>query len=238
MKKSEIPKVITLRSLLIVFFIGFGVLISMQIRSIPVRVTDPVAPYTSLKETKQELTDEQGQLKDEIESLRNDIQVTQKQQEQNVLTDSEIKAISLKKAKAGVTKLNGGGVIVQLDDSKSGGVSEESIVHAADIRDVINLLWSYGAEGISLNNQRIVQGTAIDCIVNTILVNNIRLTNPFRIEAIGSGDVLFQKLSDTSYLTNLHDRQKAYGLVFSTELNKDITLPVYSGTFDVATGVK
>lgn len=236
MKKSDIPKVVTMRSFLTILFIGFGVLISMQIRSLPAKVTDPVAPYLSLKETKSELVTEQDQLKNEITSLRQQTEQIQQEKEKNVLTAVEIKTFDQKKAKAGLSRLNGSGVIIKIDDSPKSDVSEDSIVHAADLRDIINLLWSAGAEGISINGQRVVQSTAVDCIVNTVLVNNVRLTNPFQIEAIGQSDELESNLNDVIILSGIHERVSEYGLVFEVSKNSDITLPIYNGSLNVNTG--
>lgn len=227
-------KLIATRSVVVLLSVVFGILISAQWKSIPVRVTDPVAPYSSLKETKESLYEEQGQLKGEIKNLQTNIEKAQNESESSTLTKDELWGLNIKKAQAGLTKLNGRGVIVTLDDSSSGVSTEDAIVHAADLRDVINLLWGSGAEAISINNQRVVINTAIDCIVNTILVNDIRLTAPFRIEAIGDQDSMNSRISSSNSLPGLHQRKSA-GLVFNTEKNNDITVPVFDGSFEVKT---
>lgn len=222
------------RLIVALFSVVFGILIAAQWKSIPTRVTNPIAPYSSLKETKDSLYNEQGQLKDEIKKLQSEIDIAQTESQDSMLTKSEISNLNIKKAQAGLTKLNGRGVIITLDDSKSGTTSEDSIVHAADLRDVINLLWGSGAEAISINDQRVVVNTAIDCIVNTILVNNIRLTAPFRIEAIGNQELMYSRVQDSTFLTNLHQR-KASGLIYNADRNNDITVPIFDGSFEVKT---
>lgn len=226
------PKIIAQRSLIALLCIGFGILVAVQLRSIPTKITNPVATYTSLKETINELNQEQDELKKEIEDLHQNIQIVQQKNEENVLSQQEIASINLKKAKAGVTRLNGPGIIITLDDSHSSVVSDDSIVHASDIRDIINLLWSSGAEAISVNGQRVTASTAIDCIVNTILINNIRITNPFNIEAIGPAGSMYGKIMSRHILTSIHQRQQNYGLVFVVVSNNDITVPIYNGSFD------
>jgi uncharacterized protein YlxW (UPF0749 family) len=232
--KIKSAKVIAVRSFIALLSVAIGVLITAQWRSIPDRVTNPVAPYSSLKETKDSLTDEQAQLKNEIKNLQLSIEKSQGKSEDITLTKKELSDLNTKKSQAGLTKLNGPGVIVTLDDSKTGPTSEDSIVHAADLRDVVNLLWGSGAEGMTINNQRVVVNTAIDCIVNTILVNDIRLTTPFRIEAIGNQVLLYQNITNTQILSNLHQR-KSLGLTFESQKNNDITLPVFDGSFEVKT---
>ena len=234
--KDNKPKLIILRSFIAVICIFFGVLISAQLRSIPARVTNPIAPYSSLKETRENLYVEQGDLKGEIKSLQLSIHDVQFQNQNSVLTKDEIKLLNVKKAQAGLERLNGPGVIIGLDDSTISRASDESIIHAADLRDIVNLLWFSGAEGISINGQRIVVNTAIDCIVNTILINNVRISTPFRIEAIGDQNQINDGLSTSQTLSSIYQRKKDYGIIFQYENNGDITLPVFDGSFDINIG--
>lgn len=228
-------KLIAMRSFLTVLGVFFGVLISAQMNSIPERVTNPIAPYASLKETKESLYQEQLELKAEIKNLQESIQKIQKDSENIALTKGELEDLKNEKAKAGLTKINGPGVIITLDDSKASVVSEDSIVHAADLRDIINLLWGSGAEAISINGQRIVVNTAIDCIVNTILVNDTRISTPFNIEAIGDQSQMYNNLISPLLLTNIHERSKNQGLIFNLTKNNDITVPIFDGSFEVKT---
>jgi len=229
--KIKNAKTIAVRSFIALLSVAIGVLITAQWRSIPTRVTNPVAPYSSLKDTKESLYEEQAQLKEEIKSLQASIEKTQDQSKDTTLTKKELSDLNDKKSSAGLTKLNGPGIIIILDDSKTGLTTEDSIIHAADIRDVIDLLWRSGAEGVSVNGQRVVINTAVDCIVNTILVNDIRLTTPFRIEVIGNQALMYERISDRSMLINIHQR-KSSGLIFEIEKNNDITLPVFDGSFE------
>ena len=224
------------RSMVAILCILFGILISAQWRSIPQRVTNPIAPYVSLKETKDSLYEEQTQLKNEIADLQKSIEENQKNSENNSLTKAELSQLRTKKAQAGLTKLNGQGIIINLDDSKVTPATEDSIVHAADIRDIFNLLWGSGAEAISINGQRVVANTAVDCIVNTILINNIRLSIPFRIEAIGDQNLMHQKMTDKNILTDIYNRRLQQGLILDVSKNNDITVPIFDGSFDVKTG--
>ena len=233
MNKKQTTKVIALRSLIAIFCIGFGILISAQFRSLPTRVLNPIAPYASLKETKNELYSEQDELKDQITTLQESVRQVQKEKESTILSKDEIEILAEQKTIAGLTRLNGPGVIVILDDSKIANASEQSIVHAADLRDVIGLLWASGAEGIEINGQRIVLSSAVDCIVNTILVNNVRITTPFHIEATGDQNKMFVNLKDKTRLNDLWNRVSVEGVVLSIEKNSDITLPAYNGYFSI-----
>lgn len=230
-------RLVATRSMVAILCLIFGILISAQWRSIPQRVTNPIAPYVSLKDAKESLYEEQAQLKNEIAELQKSIEENQKNSENTSLTKIELVELQTKRAQAGLTKLNGPGIIINLDDSKSSPATEESIVHAADIRDIFNLLWGSGAEAISINDQRVVANTAVDCIVNTILINNIRISAPFRIESIGDRDNMYQRMTDPNILSDIYQRRSESGLVFDVSKNSDITVPIFDGSFDVTTGV-
>jgi len=235
-EKMVSAKITATRSVVAVLFVAFGILITAQWRSIPQRVTNPIAPYTSLKDTKESLYDEQSQLKNEIASLQKSIDENQKNSENNALTKAQIAELKAKKAQAGLSKLNGPGVIINLDDSQISPATDDSIVHAADVRDTLNLLWGAGAEAISINGQRVVANTAVDCIVNTILINNIRISTPIRIEAIGDQNLMYSRLLDVNALSDIYRRRADQGLKFDISKNNDITVPVFDGSFGVETG--
>jgi len=232
-EKYANAKSVTTRSLTVILFVLFGILISAQLRSIPSRISNPITPYVTLKETRVSLADEQKQLKNEIKTLHEAIRLAETENQNNGLGAKELDSLQSKKALAGLSRMTGPGVKIVLNDSNSVLVTEDSIIHAADLRDVINLLWGAGAEAISLNDQRVVVNTAIDCIVNTILVNNVRLSTPFTIEAIGNKDRLFDTLANPRSLENINLRKEKNGLVFDVSKNDNLILPLFDGSFEI-----
>jgi uncharacterized protein YlxW (UPF0749 family) len=233
MSKKKAKK-ISLQSFLIILGIGFGVLVSAQFRSLPARVINPATPYISLKDTKEELYSEQSNLKDTIKSLQSEIEKSQQEAKNISLSEDELKQLQAKKAQAGLTKLSGPGVIVNLDDSKTNIANEDSIIHAADLRDTVNILWSYGAEAISINDQRVVLNTAIDCIVNTILINNERIAAPYHISAIGPKDIMSNAVANQ--LQGLEKRKTIYALNFDIIKSNSIIVPAFDGSFSTKVG--
>lgn len=223
-------KKISLNSFLIILGIGLGVLLAAQFKSLPIRITDPVVSYSSLKDTKDELYVEQSELKKTIEDLNKSIEEIQKESKNITLSEDEVQALQEKKAIAGLTKISGPGMVITLNDSDD-FVNEDSIVHAADLRDVVNLLWTSGAEAISINDQRVVLNTAIDCIVNTILINNQRLSTPYTISAVGPKETLYNAISGG--LSGLQKRKHNYGLKFELYKSNNITLPAFNGSFNI-----
>lgn len=235
MNKQQKAKIIAIRSLVTILSVVIGVLVTAQWRSLPVRVTNPIAPYSSLKETRESLYEDQKQLKAEIKDLQQSIQIAQKEIEGANLSKDQLDVLTQKKALVGLTKLNGTGIIITYDDSKSSDATSESIIHAADLRDTLNVLWASGAEAIAINGQRVVINTAVDCIGNTILVNNTRISNPFRIEAIGDQRFLYTQLTSTNALPDINRRKSELGLIFTVEKNNDITVPLFDGRFEIKT---
>ncbi|OQA04397.1 MAG: hypothetical protein BWY68_00354 [bacterium ADurb.Bin400] len=235
MGRNKKAKTIAIRSFTAALGLAFGILITAQWRSVPARVTNPIAPYASLKETRDELYDEQNRLKSEIKNLQQAIEKAQKDNENVGLTKDELKELDYRKAQAGLTRMSGPGIVIVYDDSTTAAISEESIVHAADLRDTINLLWGSGAEAIAINGQRVVVNSAIDCIVNTILVNNTRISNPFRIEAVGDQDLMYEKIQNPTILKDVHQRKNSQGLYFEVSKRQNITVPVFDGSYEVKT---
>jgi len=92
---------------------------------------------------------------------------------------------------AGLTELEGPGVIVTLsedDTEKSGdldGATSVNIIHGEELSSVVNALFSADAEAISMNGQRLVSTSEIHCAGPTISVNNHRFSQPYEIKAIG-----------------------------------------------------
>ena len=92
----------------------------------------------------------------------------------------------------GLTEIKGSGIILTIRDSepiasKDLGIdATSSIVHDEDLRQLVNELKNAGAEAISINGQRIVTNTAINCSGSIITINGVKLNSPFEIRAIGN----------------------------------------------------
>lgn len=229
---KKIAKIPYYQGVLLTLGLIFGVLIAAQWHSLPTRVTDPLAPYVSLRDTRDTLQTEQDQLKDEIKKNQAKISALQKELDNIPALRAKNFELASEKSRAGLTKVEGNGILIVLNDSQNGPIIEDSIVHAADLRDLVNLLWGAGAEAISINGERIVSNTSIDCIVNTILINNTRLTTPFKVEAIGNQKLLISQIRNRSNLSDLYRRHDNYGLVIEITEATNLTINPYSGSFD------
>jgi len=216
------------KSIPILVGLALGILIVAQSNVLPSRVVNPILPYISLKETRDSLYLDQIDLKNEISSLQEKISRIQKENKNLNISKSDLEALLQAKAKAGLTDLSGPGIILTMNDS-FGVVSEDSIVHAADVRDVLNLLWGSGAEAITVNDERVVASTAVDCIVNTILINNTRISTPIVIRSIGDREEMARRLTDSSFLVDIHKRVLENGLKFDVQRGENISISGFRG---------
>lgn len=218
------------------FIIGLAVggLIMAQWKTKPVRVLNPVAPYAALRDTRDNLTVEQTGLKQEITLLRKDIKLTQSQLKRDNQESQQLEELERLKEVIGLTELKGQGVQIILDDSRdlnAQGTAEAAIAHAADMRDLVNYLWTRGAKAISINNERITSSSSIDCIINTVMINNTKHTTPFVFNVLGDPRQLQEALQDKNALINIYNRVRREGLVFNFSRQKDLTVPAYAGSF-------
>lgn len=218
------------RWLLILVCVASGILVSSQWRTRPTRVVNPVQPYTSLTETRDALAEEQAQLKRQLDAITANIERrTADLKLANKIDESIADQSNLAAERAGLTDVEGKGIVVTLDDSPNGLIKDQAIAHAADLRDLVNVLRGAGAEAISINDERVVATTAIDCIVNTILVNETRLSNPFVVKAIGNPDQLERVVNDPKILQDLHGRVVSDGVVLKIEQESKLGIKAYKG---------
>lgn len=123
---------------------------------------------------------------------------------------------------AGLAELSGPGIVINLYD-ELGGITNTSIVHDTDIRDVVNELFASGALGVSVGGQRLTATSAIRCSGPLIKVNDRLIpVNPAVIKAIGEPELLISGLDIIR--TTLEVKR---GIRFEIKEHETITLPAY-----------
>ncbi len=131
---------------------------------------------------------------------------------------------------AGFTKVKGPGVTVSIADSTETETQVQAadsyIVHDSDLRNVVNELYSAGAEAVSINGERLIGGSSIRCVGNTIIVNSKRCSSPFVIKAIGDADTLESALNLRG---GVLDVLKLYKINVNVTKASEIVLDKYSG---------
>jgi uncharacterized protein YlxW (UPF0749 family) len=179
---------------------------------------------------------EQRQLRATLAELRQEVAESQQAAAANTDRLQVLKSeLDRQQLLAGLTPVRGPGVLVTLDDSDvqiPGGANPNAyIIHEYDLRDIANLLWMAGSEAVAINDERLVSNSSIYCLGSTVMVNNTRLSPPYLIRAIGNPKVLQEYLRNPSYLKQLKEKQRLYGLRFDVEGAAAVTLPAYTGGF-------
>jgi uncharacterized protein YlxW (UPF0749 family) len=133
---------------------------------------------------------------------------------------------------AGVTPLEGPGVVITLNDStrapRPGDDPNKTILHYSDLAAVVAELWAAGAEAVSINGERIVAGTGISCVGTTILCNTKRLAPPYVITAIGDGPRLDAHLRTPGGVV---DQLVSFDFPVKVTAAPKVEVPAYRGTF-------
>lgn len=132
----------------------------------------------------------------------------------------------------GLSEVTGEGVIVTLNDNQKIssntylGDPNDLLVHYIDVIRVVNELKNSGAEAISINGQRVVSTTSIECDGNVIKVNNVKIGTPFEIKAIGFPEYLMSLNRYGGYLMYIEEN---YGIETDIIKSDNITIPKYTG---------
>ena len=127
----------------------------------------------------------------------------------------------------GNTDVTGEGVIITLADTN------ESIITASDLLELVNELRFAGAEAISINNVRVTALTDIVDISNRFILikPRQRLSSPYVVKAIGNQTYLASSLSlKNSGFIDIH---KNSGQSVKIETQRNISIPKYIGSFEV-----
>lgn len=133
---------------------------------------------------------------------------------------------------AGLDPMRGPGLVVTLNDAQRDAEGrfprdaspDDLVVHQQDIQAVLNALWSAGAEGVQMQDQRIIATSAPRCVGNTLLLNGRTYSPPYVISAIGDAQAMQDALAAAPLVT-LYKRYVArFGLGYSEEPRAEVQL--------------
>ena len=169
----------------------------------------------------------------EIENLDNELQ-TEIDEAAKKNTDLEEAQNQINEGNKiiGLSEVTGPGYIITLTDSKLDPSTvlnpSELLLHDLDVLSVINELKNTGAEAISINDQRIVSTTSIQCGGAIININGEKIGAPFVIKAIGLPENLANIDRPDGYL----DALRTAKIGVKTEKSNSITIPKYTGVIN------
>lgn len=212
-----------------------GVLISLNInfKSTPAKVQLDAKQYQEAINKRNNLYNDISKIKqknDEISNKINGYNYANKKDEK-IAKDIEIEA-EKNKMIAGLTQVQGIGLKIVLSDAKEafpGEIVDDEIqrfrlIHDMDMLFVINELKVAGAESISINNQRLVLDSEVECHGTFIKVNGKLLYQPFFVDVIGDSEIMKKTLlSNEGYLKILMNR----GIGVDIEVSDKVDIPAY-----------
>ena len=198
-----------------------GVMLATQFRTNESRKANiPYQRAEDLSERLKVVEKERNQLLLEIQRL-------QEKASDEVVT----REINMLKAYAGDTALHGPGVIVTVDDSKKVSKPGENqnlyLIHDDDLLRIINELRASGAEGIAINEERLIAVSEIRCAGPTLSVNNNRFAPPYVIRAIGDPKSLETALKMRG---GVIETLKFWGIQVTVTQEENVVLPAFKGT--------
>jgi uncharacterized protein YlxW (UPF0749 family) len=148
------------------------------------------------------------------------------------------------KGAAGLEPVVGPGVTVTLSDAPQ-STGEETpdtvdnpnllLVHQQDIQAVVNAMWNAGAEAVTIQGQRVVSTTGIRCIGNSVQLQGVPYSQPYRISAVGDVDALSAAIADDPYLQvyRADAADPDINVGWDEVVEDKITAPAYDGLTDL-----
>jgi uncharacterized protein YlxW (UPF0749 family) len=139
---------------------------------------------------------------------------------------------------AGLLPVTGPGLRVSLDDAPRLARGEERpgnptpddlVVHQQDVQAVVNGLWAGGAEAMAIMGKRVVATTSVQCVGNTLFLQDEVYSPPFVIEAIGDPRRLRASLDAEPGVDLFREAVAAWGLGYDVRTSSALTFPAYDG---------
>lgn len=141
---------------------------------------------------------------------------------------------------AAATPLTGPGLTVSLTDAQlgpgelpDGFTPDDVVVHQQDVQAVVNALWSAGAEGMMIQDQRVISTSAVRCVGNTLILQGRVYSPPYTITAIGDIEQMQSALNSDPTIEIYRQYVDAVGLGYEVEQHRSVELPAYSGSVDL-----
>ena len=124
---------------------------------------------------------------------------------------------------AGLDPMRGPGLVVSLNDAQRDAegrfprdaAPDDLVVHQQDVQAVLNALWSAGAEGIQMQDQRIIGTAAPRCVGNTLLLNGRTYSPPYVVTAIGDAAAMQAALAASPLVTLYKQYVVRFGLGYT-----------------------
>lgn len=212
--------------------------ITLQIRTVKnnISISNPNYADNNLRDEVLKTKEKYDNAFAELEKINKELEEYRSKATENDSTAAE-KEEQLKQDNAilGLSEVTGKGVTITLRDNQNASVSSiktgedisNYLVHEIDLLKIVNELKNAGAIAISINGQRIIPTTSINCAGNITRVNGEIVGTPFVIKAVGGS---FETLERPGgYIDWLRDD---YGIDVSIKMQNNVTVEKYNGVIN------
>lgn len=210
-------------------FIGF--LVAAQFQSSVAANTFLVDELNAQQDLLNSFDTDRVNLKTSIANLRKQIEDNRKKLELTV-ENSNLDKLDKLKLKLGLSRTTGPGIRINLaEGSGKKSDSDANLLHASDLRDLVNLLRTAKVDGISINGQRLLGSSTINSLGSIILVNKVKVNAPFQIDVVGDSGLITSRLNDQQSYPDLYKRIKNKDVSFEVQKVAQLVLPAYDGDY-------
>jgi uncharacterized protein YlxW (UPF0749 family) len=200
------------------------------------------ADGTDLRSTTTDLGTLVGERSEEVADLRADMRELRddKADLEAEVQDAEVRdaraVVERLEDPAGMEPVSGSGLVVTLDDAPRDRLDDPGVdpnllvVHQQDIQGFVNALWAAGADAISLQGQRLISTTGIKCVGNTVVLEGVPYSPPYRIEAVGDVEAMHAGLQESRSVQIYNEYVDQFDLGLSVDEDAGLDIPAFDGT--------
>ncbi len=212
-----------------------GIVLSVQISNTSGSDQGGLVPLAKLKSYEEAVKEAQAEKEDamaellELEGRLSEIEKAKS--EEDTLISGLVQDNEKYKTAAGVTDVEGMGVIITIKDppNTESYIEDYSVIayNYELLLSLVNKLKEAGAEAISINEQRIVNTTEISLAGSSIRINGRATAQPYTIKAIGNPDTLESTLTIRGGI--VESMRSKYGLSVAIDKVENVKIARYSG---------
>ncbi len=130
---------------------------------------------------------------------------------------------------SGASAVTGPGLVVTLDDAAldpdTDALVDDTRVQDIDLRQLLNGLWSAGAEAVSVAGTRVTARTSIRAAGDALFADLVPLQPPYEVRAIGDPETLGPRFLDSAGASWLEILVATYGIGFEVSSEATVDIP-------------
>lgn len=227
-------KLISLVLGIMCLILSYGIAVQIKTVNGTGTVASTNAKENELRDAVLKAKEKYDNLYEELEIMESELEVERTNSTQN---NAELEQLEneIKEGNKvlGLSEVTGEGIIITVNDNNKISLSDmidpnSYIVHDIDLMHIVNELKNVGAEAISINDQRIVTTSSIECDGSVIMINGEKVAAPFEIKAIGLPESLISVNMLGGYVYNLSENRLLDVKIEKSDKEK-ITIPKYTG---------